>query len=259
MSQRTFKKTTTTWAPASRSGVQKASRLGLVSARRAMYAAPRSVGALAVTERKYFDAYLSAGSIAQSVDWAGTEVDPATLNTLFAPQEGSDINNRVGRKVAVHKITLRGSIYVPTQTNQTAADQSGGVRIILFQDMQTNGSQAQGEQLMAAPGAASAALAICTSQSTANFGRFRVLKDQMMNLKTPPMAFDGTNIEQAGFYQPFKYTVRFRKPVIVRFNATNGGTVADIVDNSFHVLAICASNALSPAIYYQARTVYTDA
>ena len=56
----------------------------------------------------------------------------------------------------------------------------------------------------------------------------------------------------------FKYSIYFKKPISVRFNATNGGTVADIVDNSFHVLATCTSTALGPNLYYNCRVCYKD-
>ena len=139
--------------------------------------------------------------------------------------------------MSVLKITIRGHISVIAQANQTSADQPGDVRLIMFQDMQTNGSQAQGEDLMAAPGAATGLLCNSTFQNAANFGRFRVLRDKMISLRQAEMVYDGTNIEQEGFTVPFKLSYRFRKPVVVRFNATNGGNVADIVDNSFHLLA----------------------
>ncbi len=58
-------------------------------------------------EMKYFDAERANVAIGASVDWTATEVDPATLNTLFAPVKGTGINNRIGRKVHVHKVKIR--------------------------------------------------------------------------------------------------------------------------------------------------------
>lgn len=212
------------------------------------------------TERKYFDTFLSAKALVASTDWTATECDPATLNTLFAPTEGSGINNRVGRKVNVLKISLRCSIRVPSQTNQTGADGASSIRMIIFMDQQTNGAQCQGEDLMSAPGTANAYLAPLTFQSTANFGRFRVLKDTTLLLQDPNSVYDGTNIEQNGLIRNFKLTINFRRPIPVRFNATNGGTVADIIDNSFHLIASASNVAdLAPLLYYQVRTVYADA
>lgn len=258
MTQRRFKQTFD-YGPHSRGGVQKASRLAKMypSLRQAPVPRPRSV--FSVTERKYFDSHLNASALASPTTWAGTELDPATLNTLFAPTQGSDINNRIGRKVAVMKITMRGVIRAPAQTNETATDDYSCCRLILYMDQQTNGAQAQGENLMANPGAASGILNVMTYQNTANFGRFRVLKDKFINLGNPAISWDGTNMEQQGVSRTFKFTVKFRKPVIIQFNATNGGTVADIVDNSFHLIGATTSTGIAPAVSYQCRVVYTDA
>lgn len=241
-------------------GRRYASRQRMYAAARAKYSyVPRTPGALVTTERKYFDTFLNGASLTAPVTWAGAELDPATLNCLFVPNEGSDIDNRVGRKVSVLKIQVRGQIFVPFQQNATAADNPAQTRLIVYQDEQTNGAQAQAEQLMQDPGAADASLCLNTFQNTQNFGRFRVLKDKMYTIQNPNMSYDGTNIEINGISRPFKFTVRFKKPVVVRFNATNGGSVADIVDNSFHMIGMCLSTALAPTISYQVRTVYVDA
>ena len=144
------------------------------------------------------------------------------------------------------------------QADQTAVDVFGGYRFILYQDMQTNGAQAQGEDLMTAPGAASVVMVNTTFQNSANFGRFRVLKDKTFyGEQRPPAVYDGTNIEIGGAQIPFKMTVKFRKPVVIRFNATNGGSVADIVDNSFHLIGHNGTT-VAAAVSYTCRTVYTD-
>lgn len=209
-------------------------------------------------ERKYFDTYLSNTAIVASTDWTGTELDPGT-STLFYPQEGSDLDNRIGRRVEVYKISVRGQITCDAQANQTATDAASDVRLILALDQQTNGAQMQGEDLMEPPGAATANLTALTFQNKANFGRFRVLKDKTFTLQNPNAAWDGVNMEQQGLTKNFKWTVKFQKPIEVRYNGTNGGTVADVVNNSFHLIGQASSTALAPKIHYQCRTVYTDA
>ena len=229
-----------------------------IAKRRGMYTVPRTRGALAMTERKYFDSFLSAHAMLAGNTWAGGELDPATLLTLCVPSEGSDIDNRVGRKISVHKVTIRGMIFVSAQVNITAGDQASVCRLVMFVDQQTNGAQAQAENLMSGPGAASAFLTPHTFQSTANFGRFNVLRDKTVTVQNPNMTWDGTNIEAHGLSIPFKLSYRFKKPLVIRFNGTNGGTVADIIDNSLHFIGFATSTNLAPQIYYQSRCVYTD-
>lgn len=218
---------------------------------------PRSLGnPMAITERKYFDSEVSQGTVLSSTSsWAGMEFDPVTLNTLFAPVTGDDFNNRTGRKVQVIAIKIKGYISAAAQANQAAGDNAANIRIILVQDQQTNGAQLNSEDVITS-GAASSAINMF--QNPAFFGRFRVLKDKNLFLQSPSMTYDGTNIEQAGVVKAFKMQVKFQKPVVVHFNSTNGGTVADIVDNSFHIIMNSTSIQLAPELFYKCRTTFID-
>lgn len=211
---------------------------------------------MAVTERKYFDVEFSGAIPAVAASWQGTELDPATLNTLFAPIQGTGFNNRIGRKIHILSIKIRMQITCAEQTNQTTADSSSICRLIFYQDKQTNATQAQGEDVIDS-GAGSQAVNMY--QNPANFGRFKVLRDKRFTLANPNMTYDGTNIEQAGLAKTFQYNFNFKRyPIEVHFNATNGGTVADIVDNSFHIIGNTTSVSLVPTLSYKARIVFID-
>ncbi len=229
-----------------------------ITARRGYTTVARTRGVYATGENKYFDTTKAATSLTASADWTGTEFDPATFLTLFVPVKGSAINERIGRMVKVKKVKVVGMISIAAQANQTVPDSACVVRLALVQDMQTNAAQMQGEQVFAAPGSASALNAVGSFQSLANFGRFRVLKDIKFTLQDPNISWDGTNMEQQGQARPFKLTYNFKTPQVVHFNATNGGTIADIVDHSWHVVANCSSAELLPAIVYEARVVYCE-
>lgn len=224
---------------------------------------PRTMGPFATTESKYFDSFLDGGTIAESTDWTATEIDPATLNTLVVPSEGSDIDNRIGRKIAVYRLSIRGFIRCTTSVDQADILRVPAVRLILYMDTQTNGTQAQGEQLMAAPGAATTALCTATFMNLANLGRFRILRDKTYRMPTLVAAPDNAGTTQFTSTQghadmPFKINIKFRKPVVINFNSTNGGSVGDIVDNSFHLLANKTGANFVHTISYQCRAAYKD-
>lgn len=213
----------------------------------------RSAGTpLAITERKYFDAEktLTAFQSGQSSAASG-EFDPGTLNTIFAPQTGDDYNLRNGRKVQVVQIKIRGLIGYAIQADQAAADVTPFVRILLVQDRQTNAAQLNSEDVIASSGTLG-------FQNPAFFGRFKVLKDKYYRVPQPMLVYDGTNLEQTGTYFPWKMNIRFKVPVTVHFNSTNGGTIADIVDNSFHVIAFDDASNMAVAGRYFARTTFLD-
>lgn len=228
------------------------------AARRGYRQVARTGGALVqVPEMKYFDSLLAASTITASSGWTACEYDPATLNTLFVPIQGTGINNRVGRKVTVHKIRIQGQLTLAAQADQTAGEPAALVRLILVQDMQSNGTQAQGEELMDGSTGSTGA-AVSAFQSLANFGRFRVLRDMRMTLQNPNASYDGTNVEQNGLVRPFKISISFKKPITVHFNATNGGTMADIVDNQFHIFANISSTQPT-TLTYVSRVAFKDA
>lgn len=200
---------------------------------------------------------------------AGTLVDPlTTINLgsaavanplcLCAPTVGAALNQRVGRKITVRKIKVHGHIAIPAQAAQAAADSACKIRIVLVQDQQTNAGQMTSAQLF--QDATAAATTINTFQNPNNFGRFRVLKDKMLAISNLNMAGSPTaaDIIQGSYRLNFKFNVNFRLPVEVHFNAVNGGTVLDIVDNSFHLLCGVDSVSYAPTINYYSRVCYKD-
>ena len=169
----------------------------------------RTRGVYARGEMKYFDSVRDVTAIPASATWAGTVLDPnvfpvASMNCLFAPTQGAGIAQRIGKACKVYKIRMTGLITIPNQINQVAADAAFLGRILLVQDMQTNGTQMTGTQLMTSPGVAAVNLAPLCHQNIDNFGRFRVLKDKKFVISDPNMTWDGTNIEQGGIVRSFK-------------------------------------------------------
>jgi len=206
-------------------------------------------------EMKYFDQERGLTPIVSSENWANTLRDPTT-GTLFAPVVGAAINQRIGKACNVLKIKITGTISCPAQSNQIIGDAASRIRLLLVQDLQTNATQCTGTQVMTSW--TQPLQAVEGFQNIDNFGRFKVLKDKTIIMQNPNSSWDGTNIEQAGLMRTFKMTVRFRNPVNVRFNATNGGTIADIVDNSFHIIANTNSLDLAPYVSYVSRVCFKE-
>lgn len=217
---------------------------------------PRTRGVYARGEMKYFDQSRTV-ALAAGTDWTDSELDPTTVNTLFCPQSGPAIDQRIGQKVFVRKIALKGTVVWVPQTNQTDADTEPHIRFALVQDTQTNSTQMQGEDVFTSH-AANAYTVMGAFQNINNFGRFKVLKEKISRCPTLSTCWDGTNIEQNGCTVPFKITYNFKKPICVKFNSTNGGTVADIVDNSFHLIGRVSSTDVTASLYYNVRTYYTE-
>lgn len=239
---------------------------------RAGYASvARTRGAAVTGEMKYFDCELQASALsATTTTWvAGTLVDPtttinlgdaaqATPACLFAPKVSAALNGRIGRNVKMLKCRVQGQVNVPPQTAQVAADSSFKCRMLLVMDTQSNAAQMTSAALLNDAG--QAATTINSYQNPNNFGRFRVLKDKSFTVGNMSIAGSPTagDVVQAGTSRTFKMSYKFRNPVVVRFNATNGGTVADIIDNSLHFLIAVSSAAFAPTVAYYSRVAYKE-
>lgn len=213
---------------------------------------------LAMTERKYFDTELNNKTLVTlSTGWTGTECDPATLNNLFSPTTGTNYNQRVGRKVCLKSLRIHGYVEYPTVSNTGTANIDAPIliRVILYQDKQTNGVQSQGQDVIAS-GAGNVAVAMF--QNPQNFGRYRVLKDKKISLNITATNYVGTDTHMTGNLRSFNWNIRFRKPLIINFNSQNTGNVTDVVDNSFHVIAGVNRADTNAQFSYKARAVFVD-
>lgn len=208
-------------------------------------------------EPKYFDQEVDDFALPGNGAWAGT--NDALKGTICIPQEGSDIDDRIGRKIAVHKIAVRGVIKYNADTDQVDIVTSPAIRILLWMDQQCNGTVTTAASLMQAPQNAEADNVFCTFQNPSNFGRFRMLRDKIFFGRDNVAGTDGANTtSQCPGTIPFKMTVKFKKPIIVKFNSTNGGTIADIVDNAFYLSCQASGGAFTKTLTARTRVYYRD-
>lgn len=231
----------------------------------------RARGAAVTGEMKYFDCDVSAVAVAAcTTTWvAGTMIDPgqtinlgsaavATPQCLCAPIVAATLNGRIGRKIMMLKVRVKGFVNVPPQAAQNACDTAGEIRIVLVMDKQTNAAQMLGANLF--NDGTAAATTVHAMQNPNFFGRFKILKERTisvgdLNITGSPTAGD---VIQTGKVYPFKMSYRFRTPVEVNFNATNAGTVGDIINNSLHMVAGSNNVSFAPTISYYSRVAYKE-
>lgn len=204
-------------------------------------------------EKKFFDASYSA-ALTVSTDMTGLEADPATLLSLNCPAQGDGEQNRDGRQIAMDSIMLHGTVLIPTQSDQTAADILPDVMIALVLDTQTNAAQMQSEDVFVNP-SATFNTATVPFVNLENTHRFRILAKHYINAAEWSVvpAYDGTNMEQQGAIVSFKMWKSLKG---LKTNFISGQTtsvVAAIADNSIHVVAVANSTSTAPVLTYQSR------
>ena len=216
----------------------------------------RTPGGGVLGEMKYFDTAVSNKSLASNQTWVSTVHNPPTINTLCAPTVGAAFNQRIGKEINILKLKIRGWFIMKSTDGYNTGVSPAVVRYGVFQDMQTNGTQADGNLVMTPT--SSATQAPFTFQNVDNFGRFKVLKDKTALLQDPNIVGDAAAHDVNGKAAPFKISLKFRQPIKMRFNNVNGGTIADIIDNSLHFFANGNSGSFVLAVDYLCRVCYKE-
>lgn len=209
---------------------------------------PRTGGFLAM-ENKFYDTAVNAKAIVAAGSMAGLETDPLTYNCISAPAQGDGESNRDGKKIIINSVDVNGVILISQQINQTIADYGAKIMIALVQDTQTNGAQLNSEDVYTNPGT-SAITCASPFRNLQYSTRFKVLAVHQVIIQPPPLAYDGTNMEQAGSFYDFRFNKKVNIPVT--FTGTTEG-VANVVDNSLHVISMASDVLLIPTLYYNAR------
>ena len=211
-------------------------------------------------EIKIFDTQLYGTTIPSSTDWTGTELDPSTggINCLFAPTQGAAINQRVGRQIWIKKLCINAIFITPIIENAAGIDNPNIIRFIIVLDKQTNGTQCQGEQIMTPPPTPNTYVATCSFKNVNFFHRFDILYEKMIVLDPNDFIYNPTagNYDIGGYAKTISFEIPFENELSVRFNATNGGTIADIIDNSLH--CICNSTSNDSTLYYYSRIEFHE-
>ncbi len=198
------------------------------------------------------------GSTVLSETWTGSELDPgASVLCLSAVAQGTGAEVRTGRTILIHSLYIRAKFTIGGTESQAAPLPSDSfVRLIVFLDTQTNGVQAQGEEVMEIVGGDN----ILAFRNLENTDRFRILKDKSLRLDRGFQNEGAVNLfatNSASFQCNF--FIKFKKPLKVRFTiGTTTGVIANVTDNSLHLIGVRSDNGFSVDILYKARIRFTE-
>jgi len=205
----------------------------------------QTAGSLGI-ELKKFDTYVTAQNCVNTA--AGAEFDPAPAGCLFSPEEGNQFNQREGRKVMMKSIEIRGTVDHAVKQDQADIPNTVYIRVSLVLDKQTNGFSMGSEDYYQD----TAGLDFLSLRNPTKSSRFVTLWDRTFTLTVSAAGTDGNNTNSAGYGgKSFHIFKRFNIPV--EFYANNG-TIADITNNSLHMLAI--ANSTTANMSYQSRVTF---
>lgn len=194
-------------------------------------------------ELKYYD-FAKAGTTIPSTTDATTGVLDPTANAIATPAQGDGPSNRDGKKIVVKSLELNGYIQVSSLANQTAMPEAARIMLAVVLDTQTNAAAATSETMFTNPLAAAGTAPNCL-RNLLYANRFRVLAKKTFKIQPTTASWDGVNIEISGNSQNFRIYKKLDLPVL--FNSGTTADIANVIDNSIHVVAFAnqAGNVLS--------------
>ncbi len=209
----------------------------------------RTAGFLGI-ELKFYDQALVAAALTAPTDASAGEQDPSATVLLNTVTQGDGESQRDGRKMVMKSISLNGVVRVGAQNDQSVLDNAPLIFIALVLDTQTNGATISSENVYCNQGA-NAILAASPYRNLQFSRRFKVLRSLQFAFPTPNAADVGANIEISGHFVPWRMDVKLND-IPVTFSGTTE-TVANITDNSLHLIAYAAGISAAPLLSYNSR------
>lgn len=213
-------------------------------------------GGYAGLELKFHDTSLAI-ELKAANDGSSGEASPETTLCLNAMGQGNTASTREGRSIDMKSIYVTG-IVTASAAVAAAPKPDRQVYIALVMDKQTNGAQLSSEDVFTNPSGARHAAAN-PLRDLEQSKRFRVLDVARLTLKVHNV-YNGTNFTAE--WGDVCFSLSAKKLPKVQFLG-NGATVADISDNSLHVIAFCNSDGEgdqvvgAPTMYYNSRLRFT--
>lgn len=227
---------------------------GKVAAARAFLAAP---------ELKFYDTYLLTTDCGEAANLSDGMVSiyngPIANGPLFNPGQGDGLNARNDRAVLVRSWHVKLSLQVLPIDNGSRIPQGISVFVALIQDKQTNGVQCTAADVFV-NASGSQNLLMCLQRNPFRGARFEVIRSEIvdctpndfevLDILTPDQTANMGVWKHLEFFMPLDCVVNFKG---------NGGTITDIVDNSWHIYAVrTPHNGTGVENYPPVRCVFTS-
>ncbi len=205
-------------------------------------------------ELKFYDQTNVADNVVTTANGSGMEVDPSATVLLNTVTQGNGESQRLGRKMTMKSIYVCGVINIAAVADQTVPEDVPHIAIWLVLDKQTNGATLNSEDVFSnLSGDLRGGTSLLRNLQFST--RFTVLAKASFTMPVSSISGDSTNFDSPGISRQFKLFANL-KNMNVLFSGTTE-TVANIIDNSLHMVASCTSTTMGPTITYNSRLRFT--
>ncbi len=210
----------------------------------------RTAGFLGI-EHKFYNTALINQAIATSTTAQNGVVNPTATSLISTVPQGDSSSERDGKKMMIESVQLNGAIHIPHRNGLSIGDDLPSYYIAIIQDTQTNAAAMVSEAAFQNPGASEI---LCTSPLKNLLSGNRFITHKVWNFVPPMPSMASEAVDDnliMGQIIPFDF---FKKvSIIVNFNGGTTASVANVVDNSLHVIAWTSDNSWATTISYNAR------
>lgn len=206
-------------------------------------------------ELKFFDTSLAVTSIANAATMVGGELDPTTLDCLNSMAQSDTSSGRFGRFINMKSIKVSGRLQFAGQEGIVNPPSLPIVTLFLVMDKQTNKVQLDSEDVFTNPGS-SIVLLSNLFVDMENTDKFQILDSIKVPMVTQVTQAGANDYSHASAEAVFHLNYKWKRGKRVLF-VGSAGTVANIADNSLHVVGFVNANT-EVDVTYNARLRYTS-
>lgn len=211
----------------------------------------RTAGFLGI-EHKFYDTFLKDRVLTSSATATGGVHDPSVTSMISTPPQGTNASSRDGKKIVIESIQISGRVIMAEKTGLANLDTVPTIFIALVEDHQSNGAQMSSQEAFVNP---SASLSLTTHpfKSLLRSARFTTHKVWMIEPPMPSAAsFGGVNSSQM-MGQQVSFDLFKKVQIPVNFNGGTTADIANVVDNSLHIIAWSSDTSWPAIMSYNAR------
>lgn len=204
-------------------------------------------------EKKFYDTSLSQQAFVAPVDATGAELDPSATSMISTPAQGDGEQNRDGKRINILSVIIDGHVRTAAAEAQVNPPQKTKVMVALVLDTQSNGAQMNSEDCFKNTSAGTDT-AVTPVRNLLFGARFRVLKEAIFDVTPQSLTQQAANdYSWTGGGQTFKWFIKFPKGLVVNFKSGTDANIANVLDNSLHIIGFTNNTTAGPIISYNAR------
>jgi len=229
----------------------KARAAGLAARRDAFMRANAATMGFMGIEKKFYDTFFS-GSLAVTADAEGAEMDPSATSMISTPDQGDGASQRDGKRITCKYLEIKGTLNVDSVELLGNPPTGNRCFIAVVLDTQSNGAQMNSEDCF--KNTSSEVIGNAAPLRNLLFGnRFRILKSKTFEMGPRTIShFAVDSFSVAGRTVDFHWFIPLND-LTINFNAGTTASIANVIDNSLHVIGYSTAAAQTTTLTYNAR------